>query len=206
MRILVVEDDVQLAGALRRTLQQYRPVHVSATIRDARDALRRRRNWVGAVLDISLPDGSGVEFLQELRRLWPNLPVMMLTGHLERDYLNRAQALGAEYVCKPAGRDNLIPFVKRAVIENQDAEALVASYVHEYAERMHLSPRETQLLSLSVRGLSRGAAAQELGTAENTVKAQTRTLLRKTGARTYAALGNKLLREAVDRSCRPLRS
>ncbi len=195
---LIVEDDAALARSLARIVGEYGEVSIAPTVQQARYALTQDRPWAGVVLDLNLPDGFGLDLLTEIRAEGTVLPVMVLTGEFNRELVNSAQALRAEYVCKPASPGNLLPFIKDAIAQRGLDDARIGSCVDDMARSLALTPREKQLMSLSVQGLSRRELAETLGVAENTVKAQTRSLLKKTGARSLAAVGQDVLRRAAD--------
>ncbi len=98
-RILIVEDDKALAQGLCMTLEQY-DCTAAPTLALARQALREG-GWDLVILDVNLPDGSGLDLLARLRQT-SGLPVLILTANdLELDEV-RGLELGADdYVTKP---------------------------------------------------------------------------------------------------------
>ncbi len=169
----------------------------------ARDKLREEGEWTGVVLDLILPDGYGLDLLAEIRESHGGLPVLVLTGELNRDVVNRVQTLRGEYVCKPASAENLNPFIQRALAQERVDDAAIGRRIEHLARQLKLTRRETELLTLSVDGLSRRELAQALGVAENTVKAQIRSLLKKSGARSLATLAQKVIKGAAHDSVPP---
>ena len=75
-------------------------------------------------------------------------------------------------------------------------DAAIGQRIEHLARQLKLTRRETELLTLSVDGLSRKELADALGVAENTVKAQIRSLLKKSGARSLATLAQKVIKGA----------
>jgi len=191
---LIVEDEPPLARTLGRQLERHRAVRITHSLDDARKALAEQSAWTGILLDLILPDGSGLDLLEEIRDSDSLVPVLVLTGEIERDLINRAQRLGASYVVKPASMDNIERFVRQAIAQEPVEDAEIAQRIDHLAQRIGLTRRERQLLALSVNGLSRRQLADTLGVAENTVKAQIRSLLKKSGARSLATLAQQVLR------------
>lgn len=200
---LIVEDEPTLARTLARTFGRHRPVDVVHGMQAARDKLREEGEWTGVVLDLILPDGYGLDLLAEIRESHGGLPVLVLTGELNRDVVNRVQTLRGEYVCKPASAENLNPFIQRALAQERVDDAAIGRRIEHLARQLKLTRRETELLTLSVDGLSRRELAQALGVAENTVKAQIRSLLKKSGARSLATLAQKVIKGAAHDSVPP---
>ncbi|MCA9528520.1 MAG: response regulator transcription factor [Myxococcales bacterium] len=195
---LIIEDEPGLARSLARQLIRHRPVSVVHSLAEARDKLRSKPEWTGVVLDLVLPDGHGLDLLAEIRENHRGcLPVLVLTGELNREIVNRVQSLRAEYVCKPASADNLLPFIERSLAQERVGNEAVGASVTSIAARFKLTRRETELLSLAVDGLSRRELAEALGVRENTVKAQVRSILKKSGARSIATLAQDVLKGSV---------
>lgn len=200
---LIVEDEPTLARTLARTFGRHRPVDVVHGMQAARDKLEEEGDWTGVVLDLILPDGYGLDLLAEIRESHGGLPVLVLTGELNRDVVNRVQTLRGEYVCKPASAENLNPFIQRALAQERVDDAAIGRRIEHLARQLKLTRRETELLTLSVDGLSRRELAKSLGVAENTVKAQIRSLLKKSGARSLATLAQKVIKGAAHDSVPP---
>lgn len=102
MRLLVVDDDVEVRSLLVRALERDRHQVVAVdTVQGARDALRRGSIDM-IVLDLALPDASGIDLCCELRAARSALPVLMLTAHAEVSERVRALDAGADdFLAKP---------------------------------------------------------------------------------------------------------
>jgi DNA-binding NarL/FixJ family response regulator len=200
---LIVEDEPTLARTLARTFGRHGSVDVVHSMSAARDKLGNDSEWTGVVLDLILPDGYGLDLLAEIRQIHGALPVLVLTGELNRDVVNKVQTMRGEYVCKPASADNLNPFIQRALAQERVDDAAIGQRIEHLARQLKLTRRETELLTLSVDGLSRKELADALGVAENTVKAQIRSLLKKSGARSLATLAQKVIKGATRDSVPP---
>ena len=113
MRILVVEDEAALRSFLVRRLQREGwQVAAAASGAEALLAVRIRRPDL-VVLDLGLPDLSGLDVCRELRRLPGYLPVLMLTGLDSRDDELRGFAAQADdYVTKPVEPDTLVARIR----------------------------------------------------------------------------------------------
>jgi len=102
--LLVVDDEPHIGLVLRPFLEQlgYR-VSFARTLADARALLRAAPPADGLLLDLHLPDGSGLDFLRDLRGEGgtARLPVLVLTAEGEDRVLREARRLGAALVTKP---------------------------------------------------------------------------------------------------------
>jgi DNA-binding NtrC family response regulator len=113
--ILVVDDERSVREGLARVFSAAGwHVLLAADLAGARDALADEVACV--VLDVRLPDGDGIAFLDELRSAQPRLPVILATAYGDSDLTITAMRLGAfEYVTKPFDLDALLAVVRRAV-------------------------------------------------------------------------------------------
>jgi len=156
--ILVVDDEPQIVRGLKVILRQAGyAVRAAETKRAALDAVAVRPPDA-MVLDLVLPDGSGVEVCEEVRR-WSRLPILVLSAvGDEREKVRALDAGADDYVTKPFGTDELLARL-RAVLrragEAEDEPAvrlgelvidLAAHAVTSGGEPVHLTPIEFDLL------------------------------------------------------------
>ena len=96
-RILVVDDSDEFRRALRAVLADAVTDLAVAEASRAGEALEllAREPWDVVLLDLSLPDRSGIETLRDIRRLRPALPVLVMSFHSEAEYTAAARAAGA---------------------------------------------------------------------------------------------------------------
>ena len=160
--VLVVDDELQIVRGLRVVLRTAGfEVHAAATKQGALDALSVRPPDV-MVLDLKLPDGTGVEVCEEVRR-WSKLPIIVLSAVGDETEKVRALDAGADdYITKPFGADELTArlraLLRRASDSPEPAIAfgdvtvdLGARTVTRDGEEVHLTPIEYDLLALLVK-------------------------------------------------------
>jgi DNA-binding response OmpR family regulator len=102
--VLVVDDEPHIGLVLRPFLEQLGyHVSVARTLDEARAALRAQPETDGLLLDLHLPDGSGLDFLRDLRKQGgkARMPVLVLTAEGEDRILREVRRLGATLVTKP---------------------------------------------------------------------------------------------------------
>jgi len=120
--LLVVDDEPHIGLILRPFLEQlgYR-VSVAKTLDEARSALRATPSTDGLLLDLHLPDGSGLDFLRELRTHGgtARLPVLVLTAEGEDRILREARRLGAALVTKPFSPTKLSQRIAMMFVDTQ---------------------------------------------------------------------------------------
>ena len=109
-RIFIVEDHPDIRQSLAGMLTHVTDMQVCGAVGSAEEALAQLEKTTPipdlVLIDVSLPAMNGLEFLREAKRRWPELRCVMLTGHNESAYADRAFSLGAQgYVAKgDAGR------------------------------------------------------------------------------------------------------
>src|SRR4030042_6515423 len=111
LKILVVDDHVIVREGLKQILADNPDIVVSGEASNGGEALHRvsKNKYDLVLLDISMPDRSGLEVLRDLRSQKPKLPVMILTMHTEEQYALRAFKEGASgYITKESAPEELI--------------------------------------------------------------------------------------------------
>lgn len=97
MRILIADDHAVFRRGLRETLREAFAKAAFGEANTAEETLEfvRRSAWDVLILDISMPGKSGLDILEEVKRLRPRLPVLFLSMHPEEQYARRALKAGA---------------------------------------------------------------------------------------------------------------
>ncbi|MBI4953392.1 MAG: response regulator transcription factor [Myxococcales bacterium] len=194
-RFLVAEDDALMARAVARQLERFADVRVVSSLSEARAAYRRG-HALGLLVDVALPDGSGLDFADEVRRADCLTPILIMTGLEDRDLANRAHRLRASFIRKPFGHDDIGIFAERALADHERISAL-ARVGAELAARHGLSPSEAGVLRLTLEGHDVLECAEALGIQVCTVRAHRAAILRKTCFATMVGLLQTALRRAA---------
>ena len=125
-RVLVVDDDGAIRGAIRRllTIEGYEVVEAI----NGREAIEKyRQEPVDLVItDIWMPDKDGLEVIRELRQISPGLPMIAMSGGSSRgqlDFLHHAEAFGAcQVLQKPFKIEDLVASVKQFIADGGGEE------------------------------------------------------------------------------------
>jgi two-component system response regulator FixJ len=141
------------------------------------------------VLDIRMPDMSGLELQQHLNRVGSMMPVIFITGHGDVPMAVQAMKEGAfQFIQKPFRDQELLDHINHAL--KQDAEN--RSSVARRAEVLHrlesLTPRERQVMDMVVEGAANKVIAIDLDLSERTVEIHRAKVMEKMGARSVAHL------------------
>lgn len=184
--MLVVEDNDLVARAFQLLIENYAEVALAPNAAAAKRVLQAA-DFTAIVLDIRLPDGSGLDVLAHARERGYEGPALIYSGNHVPSELNRAFALRAEYLVKPAPAEALVSFVKRAALRRT-----TRVWIESWAERHQLTPVERALFVAAADGQTRSQLAAQFGT---TTKTHVHNLLAKTGDASLLAAVTRALRE-----------
>jgi DNA-binding NarL/FixJ family response regulator len=169
MKILICDDHKIVREGLRQILSQMDGVSFIGEAGNGNDALLllKKEAFDIVLLDISLPDISGLEVLQSIKAKWPSTNVLMLSMHPQEQYAIRALKHGASgYLTKDTAAVELIMAMKRIstggkYISQSLAESLALLIDKDTYQQKHeiLSPREFEIMIK----IANGKPLQEIG-------------------------------------------
>ena len=182
-KVFVVDDDVTICVALSRLIRTA-GLHVE-TFGTAAECLSddRLKEADCLVLDVHLPDLSGLELQAKLIGLGLELPIVFITGRGDIPMSVRAMKAGAlEFLTKPFDNQQLLDAIEQGIARCQSARLHDEKLIELQRRHQSLTPRERQVFTLVVRGLLNKQIAGELGTAEKTVKIHRSQVMKKMDA------------------------
>jgi DNA-binding NarL/FixJ family response regulator len=192
-RLAVVEDRAEFRGLLVKALNTrpgWRVVSECSTAREALAAIPPSRTDL-VLLDVLLPDTSGVDLIPQLKARLPGVPIVMLTVVDSPDEIVRALEAGAcGYILKGGSSEELVASVEDSLAGGATMSPAVARRLVEWFQRRQPTPRpdgfglterEWEVLRLAARGKQHGGISQALGITVNTVKNHFRHIYEKLG-------------------------
>jgi DNA-binding NarL/FixJ family response regulator len=187
IRIVVVDDHRIVREGLALMLDTAEGIEMVGEASSGEElfALLERVEPDVILLDVRMPGMTGLQVLERLQVDHAEIRVLMLSMHDDAGYVQQAIRLGAMgYLLKSVGLDELV----RAVIHVTSGQAylqgeLAGALVDRPGEsEVHLSPRETEILTMLADGYENKQVARRLGISEATVKTHLRSLYQKLDA------------------------
>ena len=148
-RFLVVEDDPGLGRSLKRVIGNWGGnATVVGSVHSACRELAGSNGWTGLIVDLHLPDGSGQAVIQQARDEAMAVPALILTAHVEREAINAALELEAQFLAKPATTAQIQNFLRSA--ERRSRNGICAPSVSNDAFPEGILPPDLQPLAQRV--------------------------------------------------------
>jgi two-component system, NarL family, response regulator DevR len=198
--VFLLDDHELVRRGLREFLEEEGDIEIVAEAATAQEALQKVEEAAPdvAILDVRLPDGSGIEVCREIRSRLPETRCLILTSYADDRAMFEAIVAGAAaYVLKETRASELVEDIRRLA---RGETLLDTTAAQEVLDRVRasgmteptapLSPQEEKILDLIGEGLSNREIAQKLHLAEQTVKNYVSRLMAKLGfeRRVQAAL------------------
>ena len=187
--VFVVDDDPSVRSSLKFLMSS---VGLQVESFDSADALLQRKlpdSPSCLVLDVRLRGLSGLDFQRELAARNCHMPIIFITGHGDIPMSVRAMKAGAvEFLTKPFRDQDLLDAVRIALEKDRERRERKKE-VSDLKERFNsMTPREQKVISMVVSGMLNKQIADQLGTAENTVKVHRSRAMEKMHAQSVAEL------------------
>jgi len=196
MRVLLIDDHALVRKGLEALLQS-RGIEIADAVGSGKEGIEcaKKLNPGIILLDVNMPEMSGLDTLRALREQGIQIPVLMLTMSRDEKDLEGALRAGAQgYLLKDMDPEELVPALRDAVQgKNVVAKELIGSLTRivqgqsadsaEPTEKpgllADLTPRETEILEHIAEGQSNKVIARELDITDGTVKLHVKSILRK---------------------------
>ena len=200
-RVLIVDDHPMLRTGLAQLINNEGDLKVLAEVDTAGQAINivSKEKFDLALLDISLPDKSGLELLKDFRSLRPEMPVLVVSMHDEMIYAERVlRAGGRGYIMKQEGGEKFLTAIRQVlagqiyVSKNMSARILEIFSGHQPevsgSPVQRLSDREFEVFQLIGQGIGTKVIADQLHLSVKTVEVHRANIKEKLGVKTATDL------------------
>jgi DNA-binding NarL/FixJ family response regulator len=198
IRVLIADDHAVVRRGLRQILSETPDILVGGEAGTANDVLHQVRDnrWDVLVLDVNMPGAHGIELLAEVRRIRPELPILVLTMYSEEQLALRVLKAGAAgFLNKESAPDKLVDAVRKVGtggrwVSPELAETLASLVAGGSSGLPHerLTDREFEVLRLLASGKTVSQVAKELSLSVKTVSTHRTRILVKMSMKTNAEL------------------
>lgn len=198
LRILIADDHTVVRKGLQQILLEEFPNAHIEDVPDAEEMINRVMNakWDVVVSDLSMPGRSGLDALQQIKHIYPDLPVLILSIHPEEHYALRVLKAGASgYLSKGSASEELVKAVQTVLlgkkyISASVAEKLASSFTTNIDKHLHefLSDREFDVMKLLATGKSVSEIAETLSLSVTTISTYRARIMTKMNLKTNSDL------------------
>ncbi len=189
LRIMVVDDHPVVRQGLMRIIEDTQDMKVTAEAENGLEAIKllKDQDFDLVLLDISMPGSDGLDAIRQIKKIKPNLPVLILTIHPEKYYgLRMLQAGASGYLTKQNAPFELIEAIRKVTqggmyISDSLAQMLVNSKKNGEEKPAHekLSDREYQIMQLIAAGKKVKTISEELCISVKTIHVHRRHIFEK---------------------------
>lgn len=217
VRVVTVEDDPRYRASLETLLRHAPEFEVVGAFGSPHEALTAMRSWAArgeppglVLMDLELPGMTGIECTRRTKELFPEAAVVVLTVFEDRARLVEAIIAGADgYLLKRTPAVRLLEQLRSVMAGGSPLSAGVARTVLEIVRQIgpgggtsesaevDLTPREREVLSCLVQGMSYKAVARDLEISIDTVRSHIRAVYRKLQVNNVAEAVGRALREGL---------
>ena len=206
-RVMIVDDHETVRRGLKEIFADAFPKMEAGEATHSREALELilTQDWDIILLDISIPGQGGLVVLEEMKRLRPSIPVLVLSAYSEEEFAIRSLKLGASgFLNKSQTSDVLVEAAKKVMssgkyVSSSLAEKLAFNLGGSAVRAPHeaLSIRELQVLQMIAQGKAIKEIAAELGLSEKTVSTYRSRIATKMDLSTNVALTRYALKHLL---------
>lgn len=206
-KILIADDHPVFRQGLMQALQAASEEIVVEEASNGQEVLSKifKSSFDAVFLDISMPGRNGLEVLQELKRVKPDVPVLILSMYSEDQYAVRAMKAGASgYLTKDGDPTEFVSALKRVLagkvyFSSNVVEQLISGYDNKDNKPAHelLSDREYQVMRMIASGQKLKDIADELSLSLSAVSTHRTRILRKMNMKSNADIIRYALREGL---------
>jgi NarL family two-component system response regulator LiaR len=194
LKVLIADDHPLILQGIRRSLEACGDIELVGEARSGKElmALVERRRPDVVLLDLHMPEMSGLECVTAIKRSWPDVKTVVISAFDDRASIDSALLAGASaYILKSVSPVDIASVLRQAasgaVFHAPSTPAPGRSAESATPARPELTPRETAILIAVASGRTTKAISQELWLSEHTVKFHLTNIYRKLGVSNRSA-------------------
>ena len=201
IRVIIVDDHQLIRDGLKALLSGFSDIEITAEAGSGEELLQKIKSNTAdiALIDISLPGISGIKLTGQLALSDPGLKVLILSMHLNEEYITGALKAGAlGYLAKNTTRDELISAIRTVAAGNkylgkEVSDVITSGYLRrinadDVLEKEMLSKREVEILKLIAEGMGNKEISEKLFISIRTVESHKNHIMQKLGCRSVVEM------------------
>jgi DNA-binding NarL/FixJ family response regulator len=192
IKVVIVDDHPIVRKGLKALLKSEKNIKVVADCSNGTSAISCCKNFNPDImlLDVKMPDCMGYDIISNIKKISPQIKIVILTAYNDKEYVEQSIKAGANgFVLKDINKQELVKVIRtvnsgKTFIDPSIARAIVNSVLKD-ADKAHiesLTSREIEVLNLMSKGLTNAQIAQDLCISSNTAKAHVASIIKKLGA------------------------
>jgi DNA-binding NarL/FixJ family response regulator len=200
-RVIIVDDHQIIRDGIRALLSGMADIEITAEAGSAEELLQKINSSTAdvALIDISLPGISGIKLTEKLTAAFPELKVLILSMHLNEEYITGALKAGAlGYLAKNTTRDELIAAIHavaggNSYLGKEVTDLITSGYIRRIntdnvQDKDSLSKREIEVLRLTAEGFGNKEISEKLFISIRTVESHKNHILQKLGLKSVVEM------------------
>lgn len=201
IKIIIADDHQLFIDGIKSIIKSIKNLEISAEVKNGKQLLDCLSKHLCDVIlmDINMPDMDGIEATKEVKKLYPNIKIIMLTMYSSRDYIEKLLRVGADgYILKNTGKEELQKAIETVHQGESYFSAEVTERIMEGLQKkksternsftVELTEREIDVLKLIVQELTTSEIAEKLFISTHTVETHRKNLISKLNVRNIAGL------------------
>ena len=211
LKVIIVDDNKNIREAVSLLLQDTPTLQLVAAYDSGVECIKHLEEIMPDIIlmDIDMPKMSGIETVKIIRKSFPGLPILMLTGFEDDDKVFNSICAGANgYILKNASMELLINQIHEAYLGGAPMTPVIARKVlnmfsasfmvnHQQNENYNLSKREKEVLDLLVNGKSYKVIATELAISYETVHSHIKKIYHKLHVSSIGEAISKTIKQKI---------
>jgi two-component system response regulator NreC len=208
IRILIADDHDIVRSGVRLLIERELGWEICGEAADGREAvaLAEKVQPDVVVLDLTMPELSGLEAARQIKKRSPKMEIVMLTAHESEDLVHQVFDVGARsYILKSEAAKHLVPAIRSAAAHkpfftSKVSEIVFARYLNPAGpdrKETGLTPRERELIQLLAEGKSNKESASVLGISVKTVETHRASIMKKLALKSVSDLVRYAIRNKI---------
>lgn len=193
--VLIIEDNELLVRSISRVFSDNFDLRIAGSVTEARRKLLSLHELDAMIVDVKLPDGNGLDVIEEVRKSCHALPIVVITGYYSPEISLRVLTLSAGLLLKPFEKRHL-EMIRDYLARLPKSELFHGDTVGHAELYRNLSEKQREVIELALEDNDRESMCKQLEVSRNTLKTYIRRILDKSGAKSLREVTRRVRRKS----------